>query len=132
VTTVPAPAAPPGGPDPAGAARFGLCTAFGARTEMPGRSVAAANLSVAAAAAGQTVEEFCLDAGDTGSDTGSGSDVPSEGVTPDHGPTTRPTGPPPAPPGPPAGVEVTPHGPPSSVPVATLPAAASGAKGPSA
>ena len=47
------------GPDPTAAAREGLCTAFGARTQAPDASVAAANLAGAATAAGQSVEQFC-------------------------------------------------------------------------
>ncbi len=47
------------GPSATGPARNGLCNAFGARTEMPGKSVAARNLLEAAGAAGQSVAEFC-------------------------------------------------------------------------
>jgi hypothetical protein len=64
-TTVPGTATPVG-PDPT-AARQGLCQAFGARTEAPGKSVAAANLAAAATTAGQTVAEFCADGSTTSS-----------------------------------------------------------------
>ena len=54
----------PVGPDPTGAAHHGLCTAFfasGAADGPNGDSVAMRNVVEAAAAAGQTVEEFCAD-----------------------------------------------------------------------
>ena len=47
------------GPDATGPAAFGLCNAFGDRTSIPGKSVAATNLANAAAAAGKTVPEYC-------------------------------------------------------------------------
>ncbi|HKY14956.1 MAG TPA: hypothetical protein VJM33_08515 [Microthrixaceae bacterium] len=53
------------GPNPDGPARHGLCTAFGARESIPGKSVAAENLAEAATAAGQTVDEFCAAASST-------------------------------------------------------------------
>jgi hypothetical protein len=53
--------ATPVGPGADGPARQGLCTAFGARSEMPGSSVAATNLRRAAEASGTSVEQFCSD-----------------------------------------------------------------------
>ena len=47
------------GPDPTGSAKKGLCQAFAGRATLPGKSTAAANLLLAAQAAGQTIEQFC-------------------------------------------------------------------------
>jgi hypothetical protein len=76
------------GPDAAGPAKFGLCTAFAAHgkhadedatTSSIDVPVAFRNLTDAAAAAGQTVDEFCADAtpGNSDSAPGQGDENPS-------------------------------------------------------
>jgi hypothetical protein len=81
------------GPDATGPARHGLCTAFGARTEVPEGSVAARNLVAAASAAGQTTAEFCAGV------TAPGRSGSTPGAAAGSGPSSST----PAPKGPPAG-----------------------------
>ncbi|MGD9705866.1 MAG: hypothetical protein AB7Q42_16450 [Acidimicrobiia bacterium] len=81
-TAAAAATAVPVGPDPNGPARHGLCTAYvasGAATKPNGESVAMRALADAAAAAGQTVEEFCADAPEADDSSGTADTPTSDG-----------------------------------------------------
>lgn len=71
------------GPDATGAARSGLCHAFGERES---NSVAAQNLATAAADAGQSVAAFC--AATTPTTVGGSDDPAGHDATDDHTPTS--------------------------------------------